>query len=155
MKCQYCKRFAKGIREPAKPNGDHYRLCPKRQKLVLGDDEWCSKFRLSDLYYCDTFNIWVSLDQCEFRMHNEELVIPECEACRQHSDLLCLSNWRDVREAKKKKKKKTNNRTLKTRSADKPKSKRTLKKRSTDKPKQERTLKKDKPKRSLKRRTKK
>jgi len=78
--CKYCYWYRKASDRDLKKL---IRLCPRRKKKWIGaDNKACKRFRVSKWFWCETYNYWLTLNECESRRESL-LTNLKCNNCKR------------------------------------------------------------------------
>lgn len=78
--CKYCYWYRKASDRDLKKL---IRLCPRRKKKWIGaDDNACKRFRVSKYFWCELYNYWLTLAECDSRRESL-LTNLKCNNCKR------------------------------------------------------------------------
>jgi hypothetical protein len=83
MICRYCKTYSES---DVRPN-NYERFCHIARKIVEHTKDACKYFELSENFWCEKTNCWLSIPMCYARQTKEQLYT-ECTRCRQKREIL-------------------------------------------------------------------
>lgn len=77
--CQYCYWFRKASERDLKKM---VRRCPQKRKWIGADSTACKKFHTSKWFWCDLYNYWLTLNECDSRRESL-LTNLKCNNCKR------------------------------------------------------------------------